>query len=235
MIQCVHPLRLRCVMLELIDIRVRLQSKAGAVNILRGTTVAAQAGQSVAVTGRSGSGKTTLLMVAAGLLRPDSGRVLALGEDLTRKSEDELAAFRRRRVGVVFQSFHLLPNMTALENAALPLEFAGRADALDAAGAALARLGLGERLHHYPGELSGGEQQRAAIARAFAASPSIILADEPTGNLDSATGADVADTLFSLCAEKNTCLLLVTHDASLAARCDRRVVLADGLVVEAAG
>jgi len=221
-------------MLELIDIKVRLQSKAGTVNILRGASVAASPGESVAVTGRSGSGKTTLLMVAAGLLRPDSGRVLAQGLDLTRMTEDELAGFRRRRVGVVFQSFHLLPNMTALENAALPLEFAGREDALEAAASALDRLGLGTRLDHYPAELSGGEQQRAAIARAFAATPSIILADEPTGNLDSATGEDVARTLFSLCTEKNTCLILVTHDAALAARCDRRVVLADGMVVETA-
>jgi putative ABC transport system ATP-binding protein len=220
-------------MLELLDIQVRLQSKAGTVNILRGASFAAAAGESLAVTGRSGSGKTTLLMVAAGLLRPDSGQVLAQGLDLTRLSEDELAAFRRRHVGVVFQSFHLLPNMTALENAALPLEFAGRADALEAAAAALARLGLADRLDHYPGELSGGEQQRAAIARAFAAQPRIILADEPTGNLDSATGEAVAQTLFSLCAELDTCLILVTHDPALAARCDRRVVLADGAVVEA--
>jgi putative ABC transport system ATP-binding protein len=219
-------------MLELIDIQVRLQSKAGTVNILCGASLTAASGESVAVTGRSGSGKTTLLMVAAGLLRPASGRVLAQGLDLTLLTEDELAAFRRRHVGVVFQSFHLLPGMTALENAALPLEFAGRDDALEAAEAALARLGLSDRLGHYPGELSGGEQQRAAIARAFAASPSIILADEPTGNLDSATGEAVARTLFSLCAEKNTCLILVTHDAALAARCDRRVVLADGAVVE---
>jgi len=221
-------------MLELIDIAVSLQSKAGAVNILRGVSLAAAPGESVAVTGRSGSGKTTLLMVAAGLLRPASGRVLAQGQDLTRLTEDELAAFRRRHVGVVFQSFHLLPNMTALENAALPLEFAGRPDALEAAAAALDRLGLGERLDHYPGELSGGEQQRAAIARAFAASPSIILADEPTGNLDSATGEAVSRTLFSLCAALGTCLVLVTHDAALAARCDRRVVLADGVVVASA-
>jgi putative ABC transport system ATP-binding protein len=221
-------------MLELSGIEVSLQSKAGTVNILRGASLSARAGESLAVTGRSGSGKTTLLMVAAGLLRPNAGRITAAGQDLTRMSEDELAGFRRTHVGVVFQNFHLLPGMTALENAALPLEFAGREDALEAAGAALARLGLGDRLSHYPGELSGGEQQRAAIARAFAAGPSIILADEPTGNLDSATGETVIETLFSLCARGGACLVLVTHDPALAARCNRRVTLADGVVVESA-
>src|SRR5579875_1710405 len=183
------------------DVRLTLASAAGPVNVLRGISCAIAAGESVGLVGPSGSGKTTLMMVLGGLERPSAGRVLIAGQDLGSLDEDALARFRRDTIGIVFQSFHLVPTMTALENVAIPLELAGRSDAFDQARAGLAAVGLEHRLFHYPGQLSGGEQQRVAIARAFAAGPSLLLADEPTGNLDGATGRIVIDLLFQLSAE----------------------------------
>jgi putative ABC transport system ATP-binding protein len=213
------------------DIRLTLASAAGPVDILRGISLTIAAGETVALLGPSGSGKSSLLMVLAGLERPSGGQVRLAGHDLTALDEDGLARLRRHHVGIVFQSFHLIPTMNALENVAIPLELAGDRDAVTAAGAALARVGLGHRLAHYPGQLSGGEQQRVAIARAFAAGPQLLLADEPTGNLDGETGRAVMDCLFAEHARLGTALLLITHDAELAARCGREIVLADGRVV----
>jgi putative ABC transport system ATP-binding protein len=213
------------------DIRLTLASAAGRVDILRGISLTIAAGETVALLGPSGSGKSSLLMVLAGLERPSGGAVRLAGHDLAALDEDGLARLRRRHVGIVFQSFHLIPTMNALENVAIPLELAGDGDAMSAAGAALARVGLGHRLMHYPGQLSGGEQQRVAIARAFAAGPQLLLADEPTGNLDGETGRAVMDCLFAEHARLGTALLLITHDAELAARCEREIVLADGRVV----
>jgi putative ABC transport system ATP-binding protein len=214
------------------DVRLTLASAAGPVDILRGISLTIMAGETVALLGPSGSGKTSLLMVLAGLERPSAGRVELAGQDLAALNEDGLARLRRHHVGIVFQSFHLIPTMNALENVAIPLELAGDRKALAAAGAALERVGLGHRLAHYPGQLSGGEQQRVAIARAFAAGPQLLLADEPTGNLDGETGRAVIDRLFAEHARLGTALLLITHDAELAARCEREIVLADGRVVE---
>jgi len=213
------------------DIRLTLASAAGPVDILRGISLTIAAGETVALLGPSGSGKSSLLMVLAGLERPSAGQVRLAGHDLAELDEDGLARLRRRHVGIVFQSFHLIPTMNALENVAIPLELAGDGDAMSAAGAALARVGLDHRLSHYPGQLSGGEQQRVAIARAFAAGPQLLLADEPTGNLDGETGRAVMDCLFAEHARLGTALLLITHDAELAARCGREIVLADGRVV----
>ena len=213
------------------DIRLTLASAAGPVDILRGISLTIAAGETVALLGPSGSGKSSLLMVLAGLERPSAGQVRLAGHDLAALDEDGLARLRRRHVGIVFQSFHLIPTMNALENVAIPLELAGDGDAMSAAGAALARVGLDHRLSHYPGQLSGGEQQRVAIARAFAAGPQLLLADEPTGNLDGETGRAVMDCLFAEHARLGTALLLITHDAELAARCGREIVLADGRVV----
>ena len=219
--------------LVLLDqIHLTLGSAAGPVDILRGVSLTIAAGETVALLGPSGSGKSTVLMVLAGLERPSTGRVTLAGRDLTSLSEDGLARLRRSHVGIVFQSFHLLPTMTALENVAIPLELAGNRDALPAAGAALARVGLGHRLAHYPGQLSGGEQQRVAIARAFAAGPRLLLADEPTGNLDGATGQAVIDCLFAEHARLGSGLLLITHEAALAERCERQLRMADGHIVE---
>ena len=173
-----------------------------------------------------------MLMVIAGLERPTSGRVRVAGRDLTDLSEDALARFRRDHVGIVFQSFHLIPTMTALENVAVPRELAGRKDAFDQAAAALEAVGLGHRLTHYPGQLSGGEQQRTAIARAFAPGPRVLLADEPTGNLDGETGQQVIDLLFSQCEREGTTLALITHDPTLAARCGRQIRVGDGLILD---
>src|SRR5579862_954865 len=195
-------------------------------------TSAAGAGETVALLGPSGSGKSTLMMVIAGLERPSAGRVVLAGHDLSRLDEDALARLRRRHVGIVLQAFHLLPTMTALENVAIPLELAGAADAFAAAAAALERVGLGHRSGHYPAELSGGEQQRVAIARAFVAGPQLLLADEPTGNLDGATGAVVIDCLFAEHARQGTSLLLITHDPRLAERCARQLQMSDGRIVE---
>jgi putative ABC transport system ATP-binding protein len=213
------------------DVALTLTSAAGPVDILRGISLAIEPGETVALVGPSGSGKSSLMMVLTGLERPSRGHVMLAGHDLGRLDENALAALRRRHVGIVFQSFHLLPTMTALENVAIPLELAGEPDALQSAAAVLARVGLAHRLGHYPGELSGGEQQRVAIARAFVAGPSLLLADEPTGNLDAATGAAVIDCLFEQHARLGSALLLITHDPRLAQRCDRQLQLEDGRVV----
>ena len=218
-------------MILLDGVRLNLASAAGEVNVLRGISLRIAAGERVALVGPSGSGKSTLMMVIGGLERPSSGRVAIAGTDLAALDEDGLAALRRQRIGIVFQSFHLLPAMTALENVALPLELAGRNDAFAVATAQLDAVGLGARLAHYPAQLSGGEQQRVAIARAFAAGPALVLADEPTGNLDGATGALVIDLLFRLATERGTTLLLITHDIDLARRCQRILSLADGRIV----
>lgn len=204
---------------------------AGQVNILRGVDLRLAEGEAVGLVGPSGSGKTTLLMLLAGLERASAGRLVVAGQELARLDEDALARFRRDTLGIVFQAFHLVPTMTALENVAIPLEFAGRGDAFEQARAALESVGLGHRLAHHPGQLSGGEQQRVALARAFAGEPRLILADEPTGNLDRATGEKVMDLLFGLRERHGTTLLLITHDPALAARCDRVVRIEDGVMV----
>ena len=214
--------------------RLTLTSAAGPVNVLRGISATIASGSTVGLVGPSGSGKSTLMMVLGGLERVTSGKVAIAGTDLGTLSEDALARFRRDRIGIVFQSFHLVPTMTALENVAVPLELAGRADAFGAAAAGLEAVGLKNRLQHYPSQLSGGEQQRVAIARAFAPQPSLLLADEPTGNLDGETGRQVIDLLFALHAERGTTLLLITHDAALAERCDRIIHLRDGMIDGAA-
>jgi putative ABC transport system ATP-binding protein len=214
------------------DVHLTLGSAAGPVNILRGISLTIADGETVALLGPSGSGKSTLMMVAAGLERPSSGRVAVAGQDLATLDEDGLARLRRRHVGIVFQAFHLIPTMTALENVAIPLELAGDRDAFAGAEAALTRVGLEHRLAHYPAQLSGGEQQRVAIARAFAAGPQLLLADEPTGNLDGATGEIIIECLFAEHARQGTSLLLITHDSRLAERCERQLHLADGRIVE---
>jgi putative ABC transport system ATP-binding protein len=216
------------------DVRLTLTSAAGPVNVLRGISATIDSGSTIGLVGPSGSGKSTLMMVLGGLERVSSGRVEIAGTDLNALSEDALARFRRDRIGIVFQSFHLVPTMTALENVAVPLELAGRADAFATAADGLAAVGLKDRLQHYPSQLSGGEQQRVAIARAFAPRPSLLLADEPTGNLDGETGKQVIDLLFALHAERGTTLLLITHDAALAERCDRIIHLRDGQIEEPA-
>jgi putative ABC transport system ATP-binding protein len=215
---------------DLADVHLTLASAAGQVNILRGATLRIERGETVAVVGPSGSGKSTMMMIIAGLERPTSGRVMVAGSDLGTLDEDGLALFRRRNVGIVFQAFHLIATMTALENVAVPLEFAGIADAFDRARDGLKAVGLGERVTHYPGQLSGGEQQRVALARAFAAEPALLLADEPTGNLDAATGAAIVDLMFELRRKRDATLLLITHDAELAARCDRTLRMHDGRI-----
>jgi putative ABC transport system ATP-binding protein len=214
------------------NLHLTLPSVAGPVNILRGIDLDVAAGEAVGIVGPSGSGKTSLLMVLAGLERASSGSIVLAGRPVTVMDEDALARMRREAVGIVFQAFHLIPTMTALENVAVPLELAGARDALARARAALEVVGLAHRLSHLPGQLSGGEQQRVALARAFAPRPRLLLADEPTGNLDQATGDAVMDLLFRLRAETGTTLMLITHDAHLAARCSRRIHLADGRVVE---
>ncbi len=211
-------------------IEVSLGRGAARVHILKGVSLAVARGEAVGLVGPSGSGKSTLLMTMAGLERADKGDVVIDGETISGLDEDRLATFRGRRIGVIFQSFHLVPTMTALENVALPLEFAGAPDAFDRAKAELKAVGLGERLHHYPAQLSGGEQQRAAIARALAPDPAILVADEPTGSLDEKTGAQIADLLFALKRERGATLVLVTHDLTLARRCDRVVRLRDGRI-----
>ena len=208
-----------------------LTSRAGPVEILRDVKLDVPAGQALAIVGPSGSGKTSLLMVIAGLERATCGRVTVAGYDLQPLSEDELARVRGAEIGIVFQSFHLVPTMTALENVALPLEFAGRADAETVALEVLGEVGLSHRLTHFPAELSGGEQQRVAIARALAIRPKLLLADEPTGNLDGGTGESIIELLFGLQRKTGATLVLVTHDASLAALCDRTVRMADGRIV----
>lgn len=200
------------------------------VEILRGINLSVDAGETLALLGPSGSGKSSLLAILSGLERASGGSLLVAGADFTALDEDGLAAARRGRIGIVLQAFHLLPTMTALENVATPLELAGQTDAMARAEAELVAVGLGHRLHHYPAQLSGGEQQRVAIARALAPSPAILFADEPTGNLDHATGEAVADLLFARAAEVGATFIMVTHDEALAARCGRIVRLADGKI-----
>jgi putative ABC transport system ATP-binding protein len=221
-------------MIILDNVTLTLQSPAGPVNILRGLSLRAPAGEHLAVVGPSGAGKTTLLMLLSGLERATSGLVRVAGRDLSGLDEDELAKFRLGNVGIVFQSFHLAPSMTALENVALPLEFARKPGAFDLAAKALDRVGLFSRKDHYPAQLSGGEQQRVALARAVVASPRLILADEPTGNLDHATGLKVVDMLFELADETGATMALVTHDMVLAGRCSRVVRIEDGVALEQA-
>lgn len=204
----------------------------GPVNILRGVDLTIGAGETVGLIGPSGSGKTSLLMLLAGLERASSGTLRVAGQELSTLGEDAVARFRRERLGIVFQAFHLVPTMTALENVAVPLEFAGRRDAFARAAAALAAVGLGHRGAHYPSQLSGGEQQRVALARATVGEPALLLADEPTGNLDRATGAMVMDLLFDLQARRGSTLLLITHDPALAARCGRLLHMEDGRIQE---
>ena len=217
--------------LSLRDARLTLAGNAGPVEILKGITLDVSRGETLGLVGPSGSGKSSLLMLMGGLERATGGQVFALGQDLTVMNEDQLARFRRGNMGVVFQSFHLIPTMTALENVAVPMELAGVSDAFDRAAAELRAVGLGARMDHYPGQMSGGEQQRVALARAAAPRPAILLADEPTGNLDGANGAAIMDLLFGLRDRHGATLVLVTHAPELAARCDRVVRLADGLVL----
>jgi putative ABC transport system ATP-binding protein len=210
-----------------------LGAGAARVHILKEISLQIERGEAIGLVGPSGSGKSTLLMVMAGLERPNAGRVLVAGEDLGRLDEDALARFRGRAVGIVFQSFHLIPTMTALENVAVPLELAGRSDAFSRAGHELESMGLADRLGHYPAQLSGGEQQRVALARALAPDPAIVLADEPTGNLDETTGKEIMDLLFAKRAERGSTLVIVTHDPALVRRCDRIVRMHSGWVEEA--
>lgn len=216
--------------LSLRDARLTLAGNAGPVEILKGITLDVARGETLGLVGPSGSGKSSLLMLMGGLEKATGGQVFALGQDLTVMNEDQLARFRRGNMGVVFQSFHLIPTMTALENVAVPMELAGVRDAFDRAEAELRAVGLGARIDHYPSQMSGGEQQRVALARAAAPRPAILLADEPTGNLDGANGAAIMDLLFGLRDRHGATLVLVTHAPELAARCDRVVRLADGLV-----
>ena len=220
--------------IDLSNVNLTLTSRAGSVNILRGVDLVVKAGQSVAIIGPSGSGKTSLLMVMAGLERATSGRVSVVGHDFSALDEDALAVLRGADIGIVFQSFHLVPTMTALENVALPLEFAGRADAFARAESLLGEVGLAARLKHFPAQLSGGEQQRVALARALAPSPKIVFADEPTGNLDGRTGEQVIEMLFAMHERQGATLVLVTHDPQLAAKCQRRVQMMDGRIVQQA-
>jgi putative ABC transport system ATP-binding protein len=210
------------------DVDLSLGAGAARVHILRKISLTIAKGEAVGLIGPSGSGKSTLLMTRAGLERPDSGEIFIDGEPIHRMSEDQLARFRGRHIGIVFQSFQLIPTMTALENVATPLELAGARDAFARAKDELAAVGLSERMKHYPAQLSGGEQQRVALARALAPKPSLLIADEPTGNLDEATGKTIVEMLFSLPAERGATLALVTHDASLAARCHRVIRVRSG-------
>ena len=221
-------------MILLKDVHLKLGGPAGDVNILRGVDLSVTAGETVSVVGPSGSGKTTMMMVIAGLEQPTSGSVIISGTELGGMDEDELALFRRKTVGIVFQNFHLVPTMTALENVSIPFELSGDKDAFDRAAEGLTAVGLGHRLGHYPGQLSGGEQQRVALARAFAAEPKLLLADEPTGNLDRDTGDKVIELMFSLAESAGTTLMLITHDPGLGAQCSREVRIGDGRVLSGA-
>ncbi len=216
--------------IELKRADLTLGSAAASVHVLKGIDLTIATGESVGIVGPSGSGKSTLLMVLAGLERLDSGEISISGTPLHGLSEDQVADFRGRNIGIVFQSFHLIANMTALENVAVPLELANTPNAFDVARRELKSVGLGDRLNHYPGQLSGGEQQRVAIARALAPSPALLIADEPTGNLDTDTGRQIADLLFSKQAERAMTLVLVTHDAALAKRCSRQIRVRSGQI-----
>ena len=214
------------------SVHLTLTSRAGPVEILRNVSLDVEVGESLAIVGPSGSGKTSLLMVVAGLERATSGRVEVAAQDLTKLGEDELALMRGAEIGIVFESFHLVPTMTALENVALPLEFAGAANAFATARELLDEVGLSPRVDHFPAQLSGGEQQRVAIARALSRQPKLILADEPTGNLDTKTGRQVIDLLFGLQRRREATLVLVTHDDKLAAACARTIRMADGRTLD---
>lgn len=219
--------------LHLDRVDLRLKSGAGDVHVLKDITLSLPPAATVSITGPSGSGKTTLLMVLGGLEKPDSGTVTVAGRSLSGLDEDALASFRRDNIGIIFQGFHLIPSMTALENVAVPLEFAGYKDAFARAAEALAAVGLKDRVHHYPGQLSGGEQQRVAIARAFVTAPRVILADEPTGNLDPETAESVFQMMVETIRTKNIGALIVTHNHELAARMDRVLTLKNGVIVQA--
>jgi putative ABC transport system ATP-binding protein len=221
--------------LSLQDVTLSLDGNAGRVDILHGVSLDVQKGETLGMIGPSGSGKSSLLMLMGGLEQVTTGTITALDQDLTAMNEDALARFRRDHMGVVFQSFHLIPTMTALENVATPLELAGHKDAFERAEAELAAVGLGHRGDHYPAQLSGGEQQRVALARASAPRPHILLADEPTGNLDETNGAAIMDLLFDLRDRHGATLILVTHSHALAARCDRTIRLRDGRIAVDAG
>ncbi len=219
-------------LIALKNIQLQLHSDGGPVEILRGIDLDINRGDTVGVVGPSGSGKTSLLMVIAGLEPATGGDIRCVDHDLRKLNEDQLARYRRDHVGIVFQGFHLVPTMTALENVAIPLEFSGRTDAFEKAQVQLENVGLGHRLSHYPGQLSGGEQQRVALARSFVTEPDILLADEPTGSLDQATGHMVLDLMFELKERSGTTLIMVTHSNELARRCSHLVSLADGLIDE---
>ncbi len=219
--------------IQLRDVSLTLGEGASSVHVLKDVSLDVAAGEATGIVGPSGSGKSTLLMVLAGLEKVDAGTVRVAGELITGLGEDRVAAFRGRNIGIVFQSFHLIPNMTALENVAVPLELAGRRDAFAVAARELEAVGLADRVTHYPGELSGGEQQRVAIARALAAEPRILIADEPTGNLDQATGRQIADLLFAKARERGMTLVLVTHDTALAGRCSRQISMRSGRIESA--
>jgi putative ABC transport system ATP-binding protein len=216
--------------IALSDVHLTLGTGAARVHVLKGISLQVAKGEAIGLVGPSGSGKSTLLMTLAGLERADKGQVAIDGQDLSRLDEDRLATFRGRRIGIVFQAFHLIPTMTALENVAVPLELAGHERAFARAAEELSAVGLGERLSHYPGQLSGGEQQRVALARALAPDPAILVADEPTGNLDEATGRQIIDLMFRLKQERGGTLVLVTHDPGLARLCDRTVRLRSGVI-----
>ena len=216
--------------LSLTNAALSLMGNAGRVDILHGISLEVHKGETLGLVGPSGSGKSSLLMLMGGLEQATSGKVTALGQDLTAMNEDQLARFRRDNMGVVFQSFHLIPTMTALENVATPLELAGHKDAFDRAAAELEAVGLGNRAYHYPSQMSGGEQQRVALARASAPRPRILLADEPTGNLDEANGQAIIDLLFGLRERHGSTLVMVTHSGELARRCDRTIRLRDGRI-----
>ncbi|WP_289035131.1 ABC transporter ATP-binding protein [uncultured Roseibium sp.] len=214
------------------DVHLSLGEGAGRVHILKGIDLTIEDGTAVGLVGPSGSGKSTLLMVMAGLERSDSGQVQVAGSELSPLSEDELARFRGQTVGIIFQSFHLVPNMTALENVAVPLELSGDAAAFEKARQELESVGLGHRLHHYPAQMSGGEQQRVAVARALVVHPKILIADEPTGNLDDDTGTQIVELMFKAQRERQMTLVLVTHDPALAQRCDRMIRVRSGEIEE---
>ena len=216
--------------ISLESVHLTLPARAGPVHILRGIDLEVRHGEALGLVGPSGSGKSTLLMVIAGLEAPSSGTVNVCGQTINDMNEDALARFRRDNIGIVFQSFHLIPTMTALENVAVPAELKGDPDAFDRAAAELRRVGLERRLDHYPGQLSGGEQQRVALARVLAAGAKVVLADEPTGNLDQETGSAIIDLMFALRAESGTTLVLVTHDPAIAERCDRVAHMRDGRI-----
>ncbi len=218
---------------RLSGVELTLGTEARQVNILRGIDLDVGAGERVGIVGPSGSGKTSMIMVIAGLERATAGTVEVASQELGTLDEDALALFRRDTMGIVFQAFHLIPTMTALENVAVPLEFAGRADAFERAAVELEAVGLADRLEHYPGQLSGGEQQRVALARAVATEPRLLLADEPTGNLDGETGAQIIELLFDLADRRGATLMLITHDPILAGRCARQIRLVDGCIVDA--